>query len=263
MKIITLYDGTIQSKTALQYGILKAREEKGELVVLQVFQSSLFVDYDAGPRAVEIARAEARRYLQDAEKIVRESGQDVSIRLGSEEGEPEQEILRVAAREHADLILVPSRYKGIVKASLCPVRIIPGIILVPIDSSNALQGDLEFIRREASLTGSSVLLMGIVPIHLYNTEEKDELDRIRQRTEEAVQGIGSQLREKGLDVSEITRSGYPDEEIQKGADEYEVSLIMLPAEGKMPSELTKAAAILTEEPQRIKKQISLMQPLGI
>ena len=66
MKILTIYDGTIQSKIALSYGLREAKAKSGELVVLQVFQSSLFVDYDAGPRAEEIARAEAARHLRDA-----------------------------------------------------------------------------------------------------------------------------------------------------------------------------------------------------
>ena len=57
MKILTIYDGTLQSKTALTYGINKVRERGGELIVLQVFQSSLFVDYDAGPMAEERAGA--------------------------------------------------------------------------------------------------------------------------------------------------------------------------------------------------------------
>ena len=57
MKILMIYDGTLQSKTALTYGIGKVRERGGELIVLQVFQSSLFVDYDAGPMAEERARA--------------------------------------------------------------------------------------------------------------------------------------------------------------------------------------------------------------
>ena len=74
MKILALYDGTIQSKTALRYGIKKAKEKGGELLVLHVFQSSLFIDYDAGPRAEEIARGESMRHLGDAKSILAEAG---------------------------------------------------------------------------------------------------------------------------------------------------------------------------------------------
>ena len=88
MKILTLYDGTIQSKTALRYGIAKAKKEGGEVVVLHVFQNSLFIDYDAGPRAEEVSRDEAKRHLQEADKIIRETGQGVSIKVMSVEGDP-------------------------------------------------------------------------------------------------------------------------------------------------------------------------------
>ncbi len=64
---------------------------------------------------------------------------------------------------------------------------------------------------------------------------------------------------KGVEVSEVLRSGYPDEEILKAADEYAASLIMLPAGGKTPSELTKAASILLDEPERARMPIELMQ----
>ena len=74
MKILVIYDGTIKSKTALRYGLGKAKEIGGELLVLQVFQNSLFVDYDAGPRAEEIARAEAALHLSDAETLIRDTG---------------------------------------------------------------------------------------------------------------------------------------------------------------------------------------------
>ena len=50
-------------------------------------------------------------------------------------------------------------------------------------------------------------------------------------------------------------AGYPDEEILKAAEEFAVSLIMLPTGGKTPSELTKAAAILLEEPERIRRPV--------
>jgi len=47
MKIMVAYDGTLQAKEALVYGIEKARTKGGEVIALQVFNSPLFVDYDA------------------------------------------------------------------------------------------------------------------------------------------------------------------------------------------------------------------------
>ncbi len=259
MKILTIYDGTIQSKTALRYGINKAKEKGGEVVVLHIFQSSLFIDYDAGPKAMEIARAEVKKHLQDAENMIRDAGQDVSAKIISVEGDPAEEVLRIAKIEHAELILSSQRYKAIVKKASCPVYIMPGTILVPVGNSDMSPATKDDIIVETKASGSKVLLLGVVPVHLYSAGEKEELERVRKGTAAMVKKVKSALTKEGVDVSEAIKSGYPDEEILKAAEEYSVSLIMLPAGGKTPSELTKAAAILLDEPERVRMPILLMR----
>jgi nucleotide-binding universal stress UspA family protein len=260
MKILTVYDGTLQSKTALQYGLRKAKEKTGELIVLQVFPSGQFIDYGAGPRAEEIARAEAARHRRDAETIINEAGGDkLSVRVLSEEGDAVEEALRVSAAENVDLLLATPRYKAIAKKASCPVYIMPGLILVPVDNSEMLLQDRENILAESRATGSKILLLGIVPIHLYNAAEKKELEEVRAGTAAMVKRMSVSLAGQGVEVFEVLRSGYPDEEILKAADENAVSLIMLPAGGKTPSELTKAASILLDEPERVHMPIELMQ----
>ncbi len=258
MKILTLYDGTIQSKTALQYGIEKVKEKGGELIVLHVFQNSLFIDYDAGPKAEEMARAEAKRHLLDAENIIREAGKSVPVHLVTEEGDPVQEALRIAAAERPELILATPRYKPLTRTAPCPVYIMPGTILVPVDSSDALLADLERITKEAKSADSKILLLGVVPMHLYSKEEKKELERVTKSTAAAVKKVKKALSGQGVEASESLRSGYPDEEILKAAEEFGVSLIMLPAGGKTPSELTKAAAIILDEPERTHRPVYIL-----
>ena len=148
LKILTLYDGTIQSKTALRYGIKKAKKEGGEVVVLHVFQNSLFIDYDAGPKAEAVARAEIKRHLQDAGNIINETGQDVSVKIISVEGDPLEEVLRVSEAEQAELMLASPRYKAIVRKASCPVYIMPGTVLVPIGSSDISPANREDIVEE-------------------------------------------------------------------------------------------------------------------
>lgn len=259
MKILTLFDGTIQAKTALTYGLKKAEEKKAELIVLQVFQSSLFVDYDAGPRAEEIARAETARHRRDAEAIIRSAG-SLAIRFISEDGDAVDTAVRIAVQEQADLVLCPPRYKAIGKRTACPVRVIPGTILVPVDSSDAVRADHAAIEAEARLTGSGVLLLGVVPVHLYSPSEQEELEQVRKKTAAAVGRERKLLEKQGIEAAEAIRAGYPDEEILKAAEEFSASLIMLPVGGKTPSELTKAAAILLEEPGRIKTPVCLLEP---
>jgi nucleotide-binding universal stress UspA family protein len=138
----------------------------------------------------------------------------------------------------------------------------PGIILVPVDNSETLLADKENIIEEARATGSKVLLMGIVPVHLYSPAEREELEQVKKETAATVRKIKNALSGQGSEVSEVIRSGYPDEEILKAAEEYAASLIMLPAGGKTPSELTKAAAILLDEPERVHMPIELLPEAG-
>ena len=262
MKVLVAYDGTLHSKVALEYGIRKIREKGGEVLVLQVFQASLFVDYDAGPRAWETARDESRRHIEGAKKIIEKSGGNVQARIISEEGDPEEIIVRYAADEHVDLVLTSPRYKAITKTATSPVYLIPGTILVPVDNTDGPLATMDHIIGEAKATGSQVMILGLVPIHLYSAGEKKELDKLRKETFAKARKLQAALTAQGIRASEIIRPGYPDEEILKAADEYSVSMIILPTGGTTPSELSKAAAVILDEPERLKRQIILLPVTG-
>lgn len=114
MKIMVAYDGTLQAKEALEYGMRKARETGGEMVALHVFNSPLFVDYDATPDAESIARAEYGRFIDEAKAIIREKGAGVKASLYSAEGNPEKEVIGFAREENVDVLLCPPKFKGII-----------------------------------------------------------------------------------------------------------------------------------------------------
>lgn len=262
MKILAAYDGTLHSKAALEYGIQKVREKGGELLVVYVFQRSLFVDYDAGPRALEAARDESRRHIEDAKKLIQKSGIGDRVRIMSEEGDPEEIIEGFAADEQVDLVLVPPRYKAVVKAVTAPVYIIPGIILVPVDNTDGPLATMDSIIGESKATGSRVMILGLVPIHLYSRWEKRELKKLKKDTVAKARKLKKALNEHGIQASETIREGYPDEEILKAADEYSVSMIILPTGGTTPSELSKAAAVILDESQRLKRPVILLPVTG-
>ncbi len=114
MKIMVAYDGTLQAKEALNYGIQKAKEKGGEVVALHVFNSPLFVDYDVAPNAVDAARAESARFIDEAKAIIRAKGAGVRANLFSTDGDPEQAVIDFARAEKADVLLCPPTYAGIV-----------------------------------------------------------------------------------------------------------------------------------------------------
>lgn len=115
MKIMVAYDGTLQAKEALAYGMSKAREKGGEVMALHVFNSNMFVDYDAHLDAEAMARNESRQLVDEARALIREKGAGVRAGLFTTEGDPEEEIISFAKEKQADLLLCPPRFKGIIK----------------------------------------------------------------------------------------------------------------------------------------------------
>jgi len=114
MKIMVAYDGTLQAKEALVYGMDKAREKGGEVVALHVFNSGMFVDYDSTVAAQSAARAEAAGFIEEAKTIIREKGNGVKASLFSTEGNPTDEVIGFARAEKVDVLLCPPKFKKII-----------------------------------------------------------------------------------------------------------------------------------------------------
>ena len=114
MKIMVAYDGTLQAKEALVYGMDKAREKGGEVVALHVFNNRMFIDYDATVDAQGVARTEAARFIEDAKAIIREKGKGVKASFYTTEGNPEEEVISFAKAEQVDVLLCPPKFKTII-----------------------------------------------------------------------------------------------------------------------------------------------------
>ncbi len=114
MKIMVAYDGTLQAKEALAYGIEKAREKGGEVVALHVFNRGMFVDYDAHLDAETMAERESARFVEEAKALLRDKGDGVRTSLFTTEGNPAEEVIRFAQERKADVLLCPPKFKSII-----------------------------------------------------------------------------------------------------------------------------------------------------
>ncbi len=259
MRVLVTYDGTIQSKNILKYGIEKVKECGGKVTALFVFNNSMFVDYDAQPGVADMARKEALRYVEEGRAILSEAGGGVTTEMVFEEGVPEEEIIRHAGEGNYDVIFAIPKYKSILRKSPCPVSVVPGYILVPVDNSESVMTIIEKVIGESKATGSKVVLLGIVPVHLYSKGEKDELGKITRETTQVVNKAKKRLKEENIETKELISSGYPDEEILKAAEEFSVAMIMIPDGGDTPSELGKAATVILDEPEKMKRPVLVVQ----
>jgi nucleotide-binding universal stress UspA family protein len=115
MKVLVAYDGTLQSKDALKYGVEKVKENGGELVALHVFNSNQYIDYDVFG-AEEAGRAESMRFAAEARKILEETGKGLRTRVIVEEGNPEEETINYARENNVDLLLCSPGYRKIISS---------------------------------------------------------------------------------------------------------------------------------------------------
>jgi nucleotide-binding universal stress UspA family protein len=114
MKIMVAYDGTLQAKEALVYGMDKARTKGGEVVALHVFNNSMFIDYDASVDAEAMARKESARFVEEAKTLIREKGKGVKASLFTIDGNPEEEVISFAKAAKADVLLCPPKFSKII-----------------------------------------------------------------------------------------------------------------------------------------------------
>ncbi len=127
MKVLVAYDGTLDSKAALTYGIQKIRDHGGELIAFHVFQSHLFIDYDAGPKAEAIAQLEAMRHVAEARKLLRESGRGIRASLVLAEGNVLDEIIAYSKEEDVDLIVATPALETLAEKACCLTDIVSAV----------------------------------------------------------------------------------------------------------------------------------------
>jgi len=114
MKILVPYDGSLTSRETLIKGIEKAGERGAELVVLHLFNTGMFMDYDAGPAAIDHARAESAAHVADARGILNELGGGVRSSIFTGEGDLDEAIMEFAETNRIDVILCPATLRSVI-----------------------------------------------------------------------------------------------------------------------------------------------------
>lgn len=122
-------------------------------------------------------------------------------------------------------------------------------IMVAYDGTLQAKDALVYGMEKAREKGGEV-----VAFHVFNSPLFIDYDATLAR----LNRINKMLAEARIETKKIMRSGYPDEEIMKAADEFSVSLVILPSGGSTPSELRKAAAVILNEPNRPKSPFLLV-----
>ncbi len=124
MKILVAYDGTLNAKDVLRYGVFKAKTLRGQLDVLHVVDSLSLQEYQ-GIDAEERAKQESEHYLEEVKKIIDEAGKGLRVSFVTAEGDAKEEIISYIKENKINLLLVPQRYAAIAKKAPCQVSVVP------------------------------------------------------------------------------------------------------------------------------------------
>jgi nucleotide-binding universal stress UspA family protein len=125
MKVLAAYDGSLDSKAALKYGIQRVREVTGELIALTYFPSIAMLM--TMPVRVPRSARGAMRFVTWMKRGVhtRSTGRDgIKARVVFTEGHARTEILSYATKEDVDLIVVPSALDSLIDAACCLVDVV-------------------------------------------------------------------------------------------------------------------------------------------
>lgn len=251
MKYLVFFDGSRYAQDLLRYGLRRAARSGAEAIVLSVFHRELFVGYE-GLNAEARARREFDAGLDGARETIRTLGGGLSVSLYSAEGSPEESVLGMAEAERVDAIFLPPRYRHFQKKTNIPVAIVPGTLLFPVDGSHDALTITAEVAMEALESGSRVIVLGVVPVHLYSRSEAAQLEAVQAATAEALEQAAKSLRACGIETDVVIRNGYPDDEILRAASEFAVSAIIFSGGGVTPSELRKAAYVLLSDREHIR-----------
>jgi len=115
--ILVAYDGSDHSRRALDTAIEVARCSNGQLKILYAFDRvPLVLGDDETQRFIERAMNKGRQMLAEATLHLRDGG--IAFSTDTVEGPAAEAILRVAALENCDLIVMGSRGLGMVQGLL-------------------------------------------------------------------------------------------------------------------------------------------------
>lgn len=245
-KYLIIHDGTLSAGKLLRYGLERAVRTGSSVMVLSVFPAPLFSGYE-GMHAEARARREYEASLEEVRALLKTFETRIGVSLYTAEGDPEEAIVSTAEAEEVGTIFLTPRYRRVQRKTSVPVAIVPGTLLLPVDSSSEAMGIVHQVAHEARESGSAVVVLGVVPMHLYSRSEKQVLRTVEEATLGTMNRVLTVLRAEGIEARSVLRSGYPDDEILRAANEFTVSTVIFSGGGVTPSELRKAAHVLLAE----------------
>ena len=251
-KILVAYDGSSSAKNALTLAGKLAREDKSWIKVLAVvptYQGDL--DLIGVSNIKEAITGPGERLLAEARKIA--ESEDVHILTDLEQGEPYEQIVRVAAEENCDLIIMGRRGGGKLERELMgsvtarvightrkDVLVIPekctlawGNILLATDGSPSCDNALERSLEIAQERGSKLAAVSVV----YTNDEfyalgQTVIQGMYKEADKVLAKVKKWAGDLGVQTEVFVKDGEPHQAIVDLATEQSSDLIVMGSHGR-------------------------------
>jgi nucleotide-binding universal stress UspA family protein len=199
-------------------------------------------------------------------------------------GAPHHEIVELARRVHADLIVVGASEAGaihraflgstadrVVRASGCPVLVVrsetafpPSRVLIPVDlspaSANALQWALSFLRQAAGATPAEAAAVFVLnPMEASGSLQFTARQMERFAAEEARRFVADNAPAAGALTCRVL-TGYPREEILAAMAEQQTDLVVLGTHGRTGFERMMIGSVAVEVLERASCNVLMVPP---
>jgi len=259
-KILFPTDFSKYAEKTLEFGFELKNLGAKEVVLIHVIEKDIisYVDTFAGvdiETIIEDARKIAEKKLLEEVAIIEQHGIKARYITPIPVGDPVEEIVRAAENEKVSLILIGSKGKDVLKATLLgsvsegvirlshvpvivtkfkiekkdgevsyeqTVRKMFGKILYAHDLSENSNDILKYVKV-AALSGDKEVVL----LHVVEAKSKKEIESNEKVAKEKLNAIKSELENEGISVKLIIKCGTPHKEILNTAKEENATIIMM------------------------------------
>jgi len=254
MQILAATDFSTRSQRALRRAGQLARAEAADLVIIHV------VDDDQPQRLVEMEMRESERVLEELISAVSEL-RDVRCHPIVVKGDPCDAIVRTAAAQTADLIVMGAHRKQllrdifvgttierVIRTGHCPVLMVNnevnapyGVVLTPVDLSDASANAIKAARTVGLIDGARLeILHAFLPVgkgkmSMAGLAQTDIDEYVSSERQEVTEELTAFLLEKdlgGLGASLHVEEGSAFEAISAGVDRMRPDLVVMGTHGR-------------------------------
>lgn len=247
MKISVLIDETIYSISALKYVLTELAKPEDEVFAIKFKNISVPLHYEATVYARALVEEDLRKSWQLADKIIASSNNKTKITVTEAYEDIQAVIDNHIAICLPNLIYLPKGYKNKLKLKQVCFFFCPAVTLLPVENNVLKEHLLRRFIATAELCIDSVIIQGLIPLHLYSATEHAELNKLSTMVQSVTKALSKTLTKSQIKNHYSICSGFIDEEIMRLVKTKRIDCLFFFPCLDSPSELYKAIQMIAAD----------------